>query len=139
MIIKWEVYLIAFIMTLTAGIGIGWHEKAIRVPSLLEKQKQADISECQSIETLTKETNDGIQTDRKAVDNKLDALQLQQPSACVPLTVSTQLPETGKRYAGPNGINATALRKYAAECEIYRREINSCTNFLTKEREGINP
>lgn len=127
----------AFLMSFLAGGILGWHEKAIRVPAMLEAQQTTDKQACAAAQALTKETNDALQKSRRAISAKLAAYKLQHPSTCVSVTSTTNVPNSGAEHAGSNGtgLNSDWLRYFAATAEQYRAQIAMCVDFLAKERE----
>lgn len=126
----------ALLVSLLGGGAIGWHEEKIRVPAILEAQKTTDQTACEAAQQLTKDANDALQKDHDVIAAHLNALLVQHPAACVPVSGSANLPNGGFKYAGQNGsgLNTDWLRGYAAEAESYRREVIICTQFLTEER-----
>lgn len=137
-------YLIAVVLgaLLVSFIGgglLGWHEKTIRVPALLEGQQSVDQQECQKAQLITKGVNDVLQKERDDIARKLALVKLQHPATCVPVTASPKLPSTGSEYAGQNGSSLSSdwLRDFAAEGEQYRQELGSCIDFLAIERQAF--
>lgn len=126
----------AYLATFIAGGVLGWHEKSIRVPSLLDKQQIADQQACASAQAKTQEANDALQKDRDLIAAKLAALKLQHPTTCVPTACSPHVSGSGAGHAGQNGagINTDWLRDYAAEAESYRSQLVICKQFLDSER-----
>jgi len=114
----------------------GWYVKggidAHNLESALNEQKAALTSECQELQTVTKEANDALQKSRDAISSKLAALKLQHPASCVPIASETKLPTGGAEHAGRNGVNSDWLRHYAASCEEYRSEVIACVNFIDR-------
>lgn len=92
-------------------------------------QQASDKRVCDSDKAITKESNDALQKDHDAIAARLTKL-MQQPAACVPVSQPAQLCITGKTgHAKQNGISSSWLRSFAAECEGYRRELNTCIDF----------
>lgn len=129
------------LMSFTGGGLLGWHEKALRVPALLDAQKTTDQTACATAQQLTKDTNDGIQKSDTYITQRAAALGLQHPSACVRASSRTHIPASGPQHAGQDGavIDTGQLRAYAADAETYRTNLSECTEFLTKERELFKP
>ena len=115
---------IAFVI----GGAVGWHQKSLRVPALLEAQRQADAKACNEAQTITKEKNDALVSARDRIASDLARFKRLQPDACLNLAVDGKLyPNTGE-HAGVHGINTATLREYAALCETYRSELMVCSN-----------
>lgn len=125
------------LVSFSGGGLLGWHEKAIRVPAMLESQQTIDQQACAKVQQLTKDANDVLQKDRDGIAAKLAALRVQHPSTCVRVASSSNLPAGGGQHAGQdgNGLNSGWLRDYAAEAEQYRAEVMVCTEFLANERQ----
>lgn len=128
---QYLIYALIALGLFASGVATGWHEKALRVPALLEAQQTADNKQCNIDKQISRETNDQLQKDRDSIADRLTTLLMQQPAKCVPVTGKTQLSTSGKPgHAGQNGIRSQWLRQYAAECETYRREVTSCVGFI---------
>ena len=128
----------AALAILITGFCVGWHEKALRVPALLEAQKAEDVNACTQAQQTTKEANDALQKDRDDIAARLASLKLQHPAACVPVACKAHIPARGDEHAGQDGagfgLNTDWLRDYAAEAELYRSQLMVCTTFLDQER-----
>ena len=126
----------ALLVSFLGGAALGWHEKSIRVPALLEAQKTEDAKECKKKQAKTKEAQSALQKKYDAIAAKLAATQL-QPATCVVVTRPSDLPSGGAEHAGQNGsgISSDWLRGYAAEAERYRSERIVCEDFLNSERQ----
>lgn len=129
---SWKWALSASALSLTAGTAIGWHERSLREPAILEAQKNADIAECNNDKAITKEANDALQKDRDIIARKLASARLQHPMRCVSVSNGAQLPPGGSEHARQDGISPDWLREYAAECEEYRGEIGVCIKFINQ-------
>jgi hypothetical protein len=129
--------LVAFL----GGIGLGWHERAIRVPAELEAQQTADQKTCSEAQQLTKDANDELQKDRDTIAANLSAYKLRVPASCVRVSSRPKLPSTGTKHAGSNGAGLSSdwLRTYAATAETYRSELGVCIDFLHQERQTFKP
>lgn len=136
--LNWMIGIIAAVALscLVAGGIMGWHEKALRVPALLDAQKTTDQTACATAQQLTKDTNDDIQKTDAYIAGRADALRLQHPTSCVHVSSRPKLPGSGAEHAGHdgNGLNTDWLRSYAATAETYRSELLACIDFLAKER-----
>lgn len=128
-------WLIAIAVAFAAGGWIGWHERFLREPAMIEAQKTADVAECKAAQIITKEANNALQKNRDAIIKRLTALKL-QPASCMPVSGSAELRGSGREHAGQNGggLSSDWLRDYAGECELYRSEVIACIDFLKKER-----
>ncbi len=131
-------WLIAMLVAFVAGAGIGWHEKSLRVPALLEAQKEADEEACNTAKEITRKANEQLQNDRDRIASDLAKYKRMHPTSCV---IPSKRPNTGSggtEYAGGNGAVAGTsddFREYAATCETYRSEVIACINFLDAERK----
>jgi hypothetical protein len=129
----------ALLVSFIGGGVLGWHEKSIRVPALLEAQQTTDQQACAKVQLVTKEANDDLQKDRDGIAAKL-ALSLQQPPTYVPVARATHVCASGVKHAGQDaassdtGISSGWLLSYAAEAETYRSELTVCSDFLAAER-----
>lgn len=126
----------ALLVSFISGGVLGWHEKAIRVPALLEAQQTTDQKECTKAQQLTKEANNVLQKNRDSIARKLAALRLQHPSTCVRVSSPSELPVSGDGHAGQNGsgLSTDWLREYAADAESNRKSIIECMDFVARER-----
>lgn len=98
----------------------------------LVAQQAADKQVCDSDKAITKESNDALQKDHDAIAARLTQL-LQSPATCVSISQPAQLPSSGQsKHAGSHGISSSWLRSFAATCEGYREELNTCIDFTTK-------
>lgn len=129
-------FIAALLASFAAGGALGWHEKEIRVPALLEAQQTADHEACAKVQQLTKDANDALQKDRNDIARKLAAYKLRQRPPVMPVTSAANISAGGPQHAGQNGavITADTLRDYAAEAEQYRSELMVCTKVLDEER-----
>lgn len=130
----------AILASFIGGGILGWHEKGLRVPALLEAQKNTDKETCDADKKLTKDTNDALQKDRDAIARKLASLKLQHPATCVPVTNPTNVLTSNGGLPGQNGkgISSDWLRNYAADAKLVQSELANCISFLVKEREIFN-
>lgn len=128
----YAIYTIIGAVLFFAGAGVGWHERVLREPALLESQKEADEAQCKTDKQTTKEANDALQKDRDIIATRLHALELRPSPSCIPVAGKTKLSGGGHEHAGQNGggLSTLWLRQYAAECEGYRTEVITCTNFI---------
>lgn len=131
-------WLIACAVCLAVGGGIGWHEKALRVPALLEAQKTADQKECNIDKQKTRKANDQLQNDRDRIAADLATYKRVHPMRCIIPAGQPDARSSGPEYAGGDGagISTDWLRDYAARCEIYRSEVSVCISFLAEERKS---
>jgi hypothetical protein len=130
-------WLIACGVCLMVGFGVGWHEKALRVPALLEAQKKADAKQCETEKQTTRKANDTLQNDRDRIAADLARYKRLHPRSCVIPARQSDVREGGAEYAGGNGVVAGTtddFRDFAATCERYRSEVMTCINFLAAER-----
>lgn len=130
-------WLIAIAVAFAAGGGIGWHERVLREPAMLEAQKTADTKECNIEKQTTRKANDQLQKDRDRVASDLDRYKQLHPMRCIIPTGQPDLRGTGPEHAGGDGagISTDFLRDFAAQCETYRSEVNTCIDFLAAERK----
>lgn len=131
---KWVMTLALLAVVFAVGGMIGWHERVLREPGMLDEQKKSDNQQCNTDKLITKEANDDLQKDRDAISAKLAALELQHPATCIPVTGKAQLPAGTGQHAGQNGAGVSSdwLREYAAECEGYRSEVTTCIDFVNQ-------
>lgn len=126
----------AYLVSFVAGGAIGWHEKSVRVPALLEAQQTTDKEQCAKAQKITKDANDALTKSRNTIAANLSTYKLQHPSTCVSVAPSTSVPASGGQYAGANGkgLSSDWLREYASIAETYRSQFTVCTQFLDQER-----
>lgn len=107
------------------------HLKHKQETQLIEQQA-TDKQVCDNDKAITKESNDALQKSHDAIAARLAQL-LQQPATCMPLSQPAQLPSSGQsKHAGSHGISPNWLRSFAATCEGYREEVNTCIDFTIK-------
>jgi len=129
-----KTWLIAIAVAFALGGALGWHERALRIPALLEAQKVADAKECDKDKQITRKANDELQKDRDSIAQRAADYKRLHPMRCVIPTSSPELLSGGRGYANKNGISSDWLREYAAEAELYRRQLITCIEFLDSER-----
>lgn len=130
-------WLIACTVCAVFGFGIGWYEKALRVPKLLDEQKLADQKACNVEKETTRRANDTLQTDRDRIAADAARYKRLHPVSCIIPARQPNLRGSGAEHAGGNGAVAGStddFRDYAATCERYRSEVSTCINFLSEER-----
>lgn len=133
---QYIIYALIALGLFTAGGATGWHEKALRVPALLEEQKTADNKQCETDKQTTKEATDALQKNRDDLAQRLGALKLQHPATCVAVTGAPDLQHRGNRSAGHNGLSSDWLYTFAADqCSNYWRQLKVCDKFLDDERK----
>lgn len=128
---------IALGVGLVAGGIIGWHEKALRVPALLQAQMKADTKQCNAEKAITRKTNDQLQNDNTRIASALAEYKRLHPVSPVIPAGQPQLRGSGAQCAGGNGAVAGStdnFREYAARCELYRSSVIACQQFLKDER-----
>lgn len=133
---------LALLAVFLGGVGLGWHEKAIRVPALLTAQQNVDQQACIQFADETKRSNDALQKDRDDIAGKLAQLKLQHPAACLHVASPANVPSGRPLNARPDGnpdktISTDALRDYAAIAEQYRSGLLVCMEFLQTERQAF--
>lgn len=111
-----------------AGGVLGWHEKALRVPALLEGQRQADAKLCTDYQTTLKERNDALIQERARIAANAARYKLQHPEACLYNDGKGQLQPRGDGHAGVHGVSTSWLRDYAALCRTHQVELRDCAN-----------
>lgn len=124
------------LVSFVAGGVLGWHEKSVRVPALLEAQQTIDQKACEQVQLVTKGANDALQKNNDVIRARLRALRVLHPATCVRVSGATDIQNGGGEHAGQNGngVSSDWLRGYAAEAEHYRTEVMVCTDFLKAER-----
>ena len=110
------------------GFSIGWHEKALRVPALLEAQKKADVKLCTEIQDKLKERNDALTNERNRIAARAAAYKLQHPNTCLYDNGQGQLQPRGDGHAGVHGISTDWIRDYAALCRTHQVELEDCAS-----------
>lgn len=136
---QYLIYALIILGVFAAGGATGWHERVLREPDMLTAQQTADDKQCANEKQITKEATDALQNDRNQLSARLDALRVQQPTTCIPITGQANLSDRGKRPAGRNGISSDWLLTFAAnQCSSYWRQLKICDKFLGDERK-INP
>lgn len=118
------------------GIGLGWHERSLRVPAEMAAQQDIDAKECYKFQKLTQDTNNDLQKQRDDIANELTALRLRQPTACVHTTGKAKSSNSGETGHVANNVSSDWLLNFAATCEIYRRAVATIDKFLDEERNG---
>lgn len=121
------------------GFALGWHEKALRVPALLEAQKQADKEQCDLEKATTRRANEKLQADRDRITGDLTRYKRLHPTSCVIPARQSELRSGGAEYARGDGKVAGTtddFRDYAATAERYRSDLLTCIQFLADERKA---
>lgn len=119
-----------------AGTGTGWHERVLREPAMIEDQKTADNKACNIEKQTTKEATDALQKNRDELAQRLDALLVQHPASCIPITRAPDLQHRSSRPAGRDGLSSEWLYTFAAnQCSNYWRQLKVCDKFLDDERK----
>lgn len=130
------IVLIAILAIFTGGVGLGWHEKSLRVPGLLQAQQTADAGQCTKEKAVTKEATDALQKSNDDLANRLAALKLQRPTRCIPVAGTADIQHRSDRPAGRDGLSTDWLYTYAAEqCSSYWRQLKICDKFIDDERK----
>jgi len=75
------------------------------------------------------EANAKLEQERDAINKRLNALLVQHPAKCLYIASSTHKASGGAQYAGRDGVDSSALRRYAATCESYRSELLAYIDF----------
>lgn len=101
----------------------------------LEDQKTQLIAQCQKAQQVTENANAKLEQDRDAISKRLNALLVQHPAKCLYIASDTHKASSGTQYAGRDGVDSSALRRYAATCESYRSELLTYIDFVDKERQ----
>lgn len=130
-------WLLAMVMLSLGAFAMGWHEKALRVPALIEDQKTSDLKACNIDKQITRKANYELQKDRDAIAQRAADYKRLHPMRCVIPANSSDVRAGGDGHAGQDGAGLSTdwLRDYAAECNLYRSEVISCINFLSEERK----
>jgi hypothetical protein len=116
----------AVLVAFLAGGAIGWHQKSLRIPALLEAQKTADAEACLKEQNNTKERNDALIKERNRIAADAARYKRMHRNACIYPTGAGKLQPTGGEHADVHGISAEWLHDYAALCETYRVELIDC-------------
>lgn len=131
----------AILVILIIGAVGGYYFCKSGIPAQLTDQQKTDKKECEAAQQVTKDANDALQKSRDSISSQLDALRLQHPTTCVRITRPADVSGAGGKHAAVdgNGLSSDWLRSFAAQCESYRSEMNICADFLTQERQIIQP
>lgn len=116
----------AVLVAFLAGGAIGWHQKSLRIPALLEAQKTADATACLKEQTITKERNDALIKERNRIAADAARYKRMHRDTCIYPAGAGKLQSTGGEHANLHGISTDWLRDYAALCETYRVELIDC-------------
>lgn len=127
MILPGKSWFIAVGVAFAFGSVVGWYQKSLRVPALLEAQRVADVKTCKEAQSITKETNDELVIARNRIAADLERHKRMQRNTCVHFTVNGKLQSGEGQHAGVHGVNTDTLRDYAALCETYRSELIVCS------------
>lgn len=122
-----KIALVAVAVSFAAGGYLGWHERALREPAIIDAQKKADSKACSDAQAITKEKNDALTADRDRIAADAARYKRMHPDACLYLSRDGKLLTGGDQHAGLPGISTDWLRDYAALCETYRSEVIVCT------------
>jgi hypothetical protein len=123
---RYKIWLAVVLVAFLAGGAIGWHQKSLRIPALLEAQKTADAEACSKEQSNTKERNDALIKERNRIAADAARYKRLYRNTCVYPTREGELQHTGGEHANVHGISAEWLSDYAAVCETYRIELIDC-------------
>ena len=131
---KWDLILVAMAVSFIGGGFLGWHERVLREPDMINQQIAADKAVCDKNKKTTKEANDALQNKRYADAKRIAALKLQQPTRCVPVAGEAKLSDSGREHDRPHGLSSDWLYDFAATGEGYRSALEVCEKFIDDER-----
>jgi hypothetical protein len=123
---QYAVQAIVIIALMGGAFWLGWHEKSLRIPALIEAQKAADAAACTKEQAKTKELNDALIKNRNRIAADAAKYKRLHPNECYNLQGGGQLHPAGDEHAGVHGISTDWLRDYAALSETYRSELDAC-------------
>jgi hypothetical protein len=128
---------LACVIAFMAGAGLGWYEKSLRVPALLEAQKKVDTEQCNAEKEITRNANEQLKNDRNRIANDLARYKRLHPMSCIIPAIPDDVRGGRAEHARGNGAvvgTSDDFRDYAARCEGYRSEVVACIKFLAAER-----
>lgn len=101
----------------------------------LETQSKQLTEQCAADKKITEESSAKYQTDLVALNDRLNALRMRKPAACVPIaSIATRPDATAKplKLVGPYGLSTDFLYDFAGEAERYRLQVIGLQGFVKK-------
>lgn len=125
-------------MGFLAVFGAGWYVKGNiddnRLERALSAQQLQLTQQCDKQKKVTEDANESYAAQVSTITAKLNKYRM-QPSKCVAITSNAaNFSTSGRGYAAKNGVTDTALREYAAECEIYRTQRVTWDKWLEDQK-----
>lgn len=124
---KWDFVLVAIAVAFAGGGYLGWHERVLREPAILEAQRAADVAGCAKVQKVAKDQNDELTKDRDRIARDASRYRMQHPITCIVPANGGKLQPGGPEHAEVHGRSSEWYRSFADVCELYRSEVMVCS------------